>query len=148
GNGYEWGGPGEYGEGTTYTIPGPEAPLGPNLFTGEEEGGGKAKPEIFAMGVRNLFAINVDPDTGMISASWVGSDQGTNSTTWGPATTENAVLTDGAANYGWPYCTGNSQGYRAKLGATSGGGSAAPAGQPGTVAGGEGADTGGFWDCD
>src|SRR5690606_38625533 len=72
GNGYEWGGPGEYGEGTTYTIPGPDAPLGPNLFTGEEEGGGKAKPEIFAMGVRNLFAINIDPETDMISASWVG----------------------------------------------------------------------------
>ena len=60
--------------------------------------------------------------TGKISAAWVGPDQGTNSVTWGPAKTENAVLISSAGNYGWPYCTGNQQGYRAKLPATTGGG--------------------------
>ena len=76
---------------------------------------GKAKPEIFAMGVRNLYSIDVDPKTDKVAAAWVGPDQGTNTTTWGPAKTENAVLINSAGNYGWPYCTGNKQGYRAKL---------------------------------
>ena len=65
---------------------------------------GKAKPEVFAMGVRNLYSIDVDAKTDKISAAWVGPDQGTNSTTWGPAKTENAVLINSAGNYGWPYC--------------------------------------------
>ena len=43
------------------------------------------------MGVRNLYAIDVDSKTDKISAAWVGPDQGTNSTTWGPAKTENAA---------------------------------------------------------
>jgi hypothetical protein len=113
---------------------------------------GKAKPEVFAMGVRNLYSIDVDSKTNKIAASWVGPDQGTNSTTWGPAKTENAVLINSAGNYGWPFCTGNQQGYRAKLPATTGGGLPAPAGHPGTVVGNDmttpGANGGGFWDCD
>ena len=93
---------------------------------------GKAKPEIFAMGVRNLYSIDVDEKTDKIAAAWVGPDQGTNSTTWGPAKTENAVMINSAGNYGWPYCTGNQQGYRAKLPADDrrrprGPGSATPA---------------------
>ena len=76
---------------------------------------GKAKPEIFAMGVRNLYSIDVDDKTDKIAAAWVGPDQGTNSVIWGPAKTENAVMINSAGNYGWPYCTGNQQGYRAKL---------------------------------
>ena len=59
-------------------------------------------------------------------------------------------MINSAGNYGWPFCTGNQQGYRAKLPATTGGGLAAPVGHPGTVAGGDRrpADGGGFWDCD
>ena len=102
------------------------------------------------MGVRNLYSIDVDKVTGKIAAAWVGPDQGTNSTTWGPAKTENAVVITSAGNYGWPFCTGNQQGYRAKLPATTGGGLAAPTGHPGTVAGNDAATTGGggYWDCD
>ena len=112
---------------------------------------GKAKPEIFAMGVRNLYSIDVDKVTGKIAAAWVGPDQGTNSVIWGPAKTENAVMINSAGNYGWPYCTGNQLGYRAKLPATTGGGLPAPAGHPGTVAGSDpaaGMNGGGYWDCD
>ena len=101
----------------TYTIPGPDAPNGANLFppTSQAVLDGKAKPEIFAMGVRNLYSIDVDDKTDKIAAAWVGPDQGTNSVIWGPAKTENAVLINSAGNYGWPFCTGNQQGYRAKL---------------------------------
>jgi glucose/arabinose dehydrogenase len=141
------------GIGTSYTIPGATAPNGPNLFApnSPEVTSGKAKPEIFAMGVRNLYSIDVDKVTGKISAAWVGPDQGTNSTTWGPAKTENAVIITSAGNYGWPFCTGNQQGYRAKLPATTQGGAPAPAGHPGTVVGNDaaaGSGGGGFWDCD
>ena len=41
------------GAGTTYTLPTRTSPNGPNLFDGTEGGGGKAKPEIYAMGLRN-----------------------------------------------------------------------------------------------
>ena len=141
------------GIGTSYTIPDATAPNGPNLFPPNSEAvtSGKAKPEIFAMGVRNLYSIDVDKVTGKIAAAWVGPDQGTNSTTWGPAKTENAVVITSAGNYGWPFCTGNQQGYRAKLPANTGGGRAAPAGHPGTVVGNDtaaGSGGGGFWDCD
>ena len=141
------------GVGSTYTIPGPDAPNGPNLFppTSQAVLDGKAKPEVFAMGVRNLYSIDVDDTTNKISASWVGPDAGTNSVTWGPAKTENAVMINSAGNYGWPYCTGNQQGYRAKLPSTTGGGLPAPAGHPGTVAGSDttaGMNGGGYWDCD
>jgi hypothetical protein len=142
------------GIGTTYTIPGPDAPNGPNLFQPASTAvtSGKAKPEIFAMGVRNLYSIQVDAKTDKVAAAWVGPDQGTNSTTWGPAKTENAVMINSAGNYGWPFCTGNQQGYRAKLPQASGagttGGIAAAFGHPGTVGGGADGQTGGFWDCD
>ena len=111
---------------------------------------GKAKPEVFAMGVRNLYSIDVDEKTDKISAAWVGPDQGTNSPAWGPAKTENAVQINSAGNYGWPYCTGNQQGYRAKLPSATGGGLAAPAGHPGTVVGNDttAVGGGGYWDCD
>ena len=140
------------GIGTSYTIPGADAPNGPNLFAPNSEAvqSGKAKPEIFAMGVRNLYSIDVDDKTGKVAAAWVGPDQGTNSMIWGSAKTENAVMIDSAGNYGWPFCTGNNLGYRAKLPATSGGGQPAPAGHPGTVPGFDttaGSGGGGWWPC-
>ena len=71
---------------------------------------------------------------------------------WGPAKTENAVMINSAGNYGWPFCTGNQQGYRAKLpGHHRRRRSPAPAGHPGTVAGNDpppASDGGGYWDCD
>jgi len=140
------------GIGTTYTIPGADAPNGGNLFAPDSQAvkDGLAKPEVFAMGVRNLYAIDVDSKTDKISAAWVGPDQGTNSTTWGPAKTENATIMTSAGNYGWPYCQGGNRfDYRAKLPSTTGGGTAANLADNvrGTVGGGADGQTGAFWDC-
>ena len=140
------------GIGTTYTIPGAGAPNGAQPVPAGQPGGqdGKAKPEVFAMGVRNLYSIDIDSKTDKVSAAWVGPDQGTNATTWGPAKTENAAQINEAGNYGWPYCqAGNRFDYRAKLPATTGGGTAANLSDNvrGTVGGGADGQTGAFWDC-
>ena len=78
------------GIGTSYTIPGADrSRTVRNLFAPgsawrvQTDCTGKAKPEIFAMGVRNLYSIDVDDKTDKIAAAWVGPDQGTNSTTLG-----------------------------------------------------------------
>ena len=38
---------------------------------------GKAKPEIFAMGVRSNYTIHIDKKTDAITTAWIGPDQGT-----------------------------------------------------------------------
>jgi hypothetical protein len=90
----------------SYTIP------KGNLFTGREEGGGKTRPEIYVMGVRNPARIWVDPATDWLLAAWVGPDAGTPNLTWGPAKYENIAAIKTAGNQGWPYCMGNKQPYR------------------------------------
>lgn len=90
----------------TYTIP------KGNLFTGKEAGGGKTRPEIYVMGVRNPTRLAVDPVTNWLLAGWVGPDAGVPSTTWGPAKYETAAVITSAGNQGWPYCMGNKQPYR------------------------------------
>ncbi len=37
---------------------------------------GKAKPEIFAMGVRSNYTIHIDKKTDAITTAWIGPDQG------------------------------------------------------------------------
>jgi len=144
------------GVGTTYTIPGASSPNGPQLFPADSQAvkDGLALPEVFAMGTRNLYSIDVDSKTDVVTAAWVGPDQGTDSTTWGPAKTENATIIGSAGNYGWPYCqAGNRFDYRAKQpsfdsASRSAGGVAAPLGAvAGTVGGGADGQTGAFWDC-
>ncbi|WP_461007016.1 ThuA domain-containing protein [Streptomyces capparidis] len=90
----------------TYTVP--EG----NLFTGQEGGGGKARPEIYVMGVRNPARIWVDRRTGNLYAGWVGPDASGPSTTWGPAKYDTFAVITHASNRGWPYCVGNKQPYR------------------------------------
>ncbi|NJQ00222.1 ThuA domain-containing protein [Streptomyces sp. PLAI1-29] len=90
----------------TYTVP--EG----NLFTGAEEGGGKTRPEIYVMGVRNPSRISVDPATDTLHAGWVGPDAGEPSPTWGPAKYDTFAAIHSAGNHGWPYCMGNKQPYR------------------------------------
>ncbi|WP_394814682.1 ThuA domain-containing protein [Streptomyces millisiae] len=90
----------------TYTIP--EG----NLFTGEEEGGGLTRPEIYVMGVRNPARIAIDPETDWLYAGWVGPDAANPSTTWGPAKYDTFAVITRASNRGWPYCMGNNQPYR------------------------------------
>ena len=81
------------GLGTTYTVPGPGRAERAEHVPADEPGvlDGKAKPEVFAMGVRNLVLDRRGREDEKISAAWVGPDQGTNSPVWGPAKTENAV---------------------------------------------------------
>ncbi len=140
------------GIGTTYTIPDASAPNGPQLFPPDSQGvkDGLAKPEIFAMGVRNDYTIHIDPKTDLITTAWVGPDQATDSTTWGEGKTENATIISHAANYGWPFCqAGNRWDYRAKLPSPTGGGLPGNLSDniPGTVGGGTDGQTGAFWDC-
>ena len=103
------------GPGTTYTVPGADAPNGPNLFKGDEGNGNQAKPEIFAMGLRNPSRLSIDPKTDVPYTAWVGPDAGTPSRADGPSTYENAAQISRAANYGWPYCMGSKQAYRDRL---------------------------------
>ena len=90
----------------TYTVP------AGNLFTGQEAGGGKTRPEIYAMGVRNPTRLAFDVRNQWLLAGWVGPDASTPSVTWGPAKYETAVVMTRPGNYGWPYCMGNKQPYR------------------------------------
>jgi cytochrome c len=81
----------------SYTIP--EG----NLFTGDEEGGGKTRPEIYAMGFRNPFRITLDEnDVAYITDYSPDSQTPTNFR--GPAGTGRMMKVDEPANYGWPLC--------------------------------------------
>ncbi|MER7168847.1 ThuA domain-containing protein [Micromonospora sp. NPDC000207] len=90
----------------TYTIP--EG----NLFTGQEEGGGKTLPEIYVMGVRNISRLNWDPVNNWLTAAWVGPDAASPSPELGPAKYEHATIITSAGNQGWPFCMGDNQPYR------------------------------------
>jgi type 1 glutamine amidotransferase len=90
----------------TYTIP------PGNLFTGNEEGGGKTRPEIYVMGVRNIARIAWDSVNHWLTAAWVGPDASAPSPELGPAKYEHATIITSAGNQGWPYCMGNKQPYR------------------------------------
>ncbi|HWK26401.1 MAG TPA: ThuA domain-containing protein [Solirubrobacter sp.] len=139
----------EPGIGKTYTIPTTDAPNGPNLFAPDSEAvtSGKAKPEIFAMGVRSNYTIHIDKKTDAITTAWIGPDMGSENPQWGPAKTENATMMNSAGNWGWPYCqAGNRWSYRAKL-PNRNGGEPAPFGHPNTVGGGADGQTGGYFDC-
>ncbi len=103
------------GIGTTYSIPGSDAPNGPNLFSGAEGNGNQAKPEIYAMGLRNPSRLSIDPKTDVPYTAWVGPDAGSPSATLGPSTYENAAQISHAGNYGWPYCMGGKQAYRDRI---------------------------------
>ncbi|WP_420855763.1 ThuA domain-containing protein [Streptomyces oceani] len=83
-----------------------------NLFSGDEAGGGKTRPEIYVMGVRNPSRIFVDDQTDTLYAGWVGPDAAEPSTTWGPAKYDTFAVITSAGNQGWPYCMGNKQPYR------------------------------------
>jgi glucose/arabinose dehydrogenase/type 1 glutamine amidotransferase len=133
------------GPGSTYTIPGANAPNGPNLFDGTEGGGGKTKPEIFAMGLRNPSRLSIDPKTDTVYTAWVGPDAGAPSQTLGPSTYENAAQISHAGNYGWPYCMGNKQAYRDRVP----GNVPRDVNAPGYVSGGPASGgTDGWYDCD
>ena len=81
----------------TYTVP------AGNLFTGNEEGGGKTRPEIYAMGFRNPFRITVDK-AGVAYVTDYSPDSSTPQVNRGPAGTGRMEIVRKPANYGWPLC--------------------------------------------
>ncbi|MBQ1088940.1 PQQ-dependent sugar dehydrogenase [Streptomyces sp. B93] len=81
-----------------------------NLFPPGTE---KTRPEIYVMGVRNPFRIDVDDETGAVSWGDYGPDAGTANPDRGPMGLVEWQTTSEPMNSGWPYCTGdNSQPYR------------------------------------
>ena len=103
------------------------------------------------MGLRNPYVDRSTRRPTSPYAAWVGPDQGTNSTDVGarprPRTRPRSTR---AGNYGWPYCTGNQQGYRAKL--LPANHRRRPRPRPATPArvgsGTTAGNGGGYWDCD
>ena len=132
------------GVNSTYTLPNAQSPNGPNLFSGTEGNGSQAKPEIYAMGLRNPSRLFIDPETDIPYSAWVGPDAGSPSATQGPSTYENATQLPTAGNYGWPYCMGNQQAYRDRVAD----GSLRTTNAAGYVSGGPAASpTQGWYDC-
>ena len=81
----------------SYTVP------AGNLFTGDEEGGGKTRPEIYAMGFRNPFRLTLD-DNNVAYVTDYSPDSGTPQVFRGPAGTGRMMVVNKPANYGWPLC--------------------------------------------
>jgi glucose/arabinose dehydrogenase/type 1 glutamine amidotransferase len=80
----------------SYTIP------AGNMFA---PGTPLTRPEIFAMGFRNPFRIELDPKTGTLVVADYGPDAGAANAGRGPeGRVEWNVVEPG--NYGWPYCHG------------------------------------------
>ncbi|GAA3253869.1 lectin [Dactylosporangium siamense] len=80
-----------------YTVP------SGNLFA---PGTANTRPEIYAMGFRNPFRMNVDKATGVVYVGDYGPDAGTTSATRGPSGQVEFDRVPSPGNYGWPYCTG------------------------------------------
>jgi PKD repeat protein len=81
----------------TYTVP------AGNLFTGDEEGGGRTRREIYAMGLRNPFRITLDDDD-VAHITDYSPDAQTPTVFRGPAGTGRMIVVRQPANYGWPLC--------------------------------------------
>ncbi|HKN58612.1 MAG TPA: PQQ-dependent sugar dehydrogenase, partial [Gemmatimonadaceae bacterium] len=86
----------------TYTIP--EG----NLFA---PGTAKTRPEIYTMGHRNPYRIEVDSHTGFLYWGDVGPDANVDSVGRGPRGYDEINQARSAGNYGWPYFVGNNQAY-------------------------------------
>lgn len=83
-----------------YTIP------AGNLFPGDAT----HRPEIYGMGFRNPFRINIDPLTGYAYLGDIGPDASAASAE-GPGGMDELHELRGAGNYGWPYIIGFNQPY-------------------------------------
>lgn len=85
-----------------YTIP------AGNLFA---PGTDKTRPEIYAMGLRNPFRIEIDPETDAVYVGDYSPDAGSADPDRGPAGQGRWIKVDEPANYGWPYCVTPDQAY-------------------------------------
>src|SRR5680860_245138 len=82
-------------DGGGYTIP--EG----NLFA---PGTDKTRPEIYAMGLRNPFRIELNRETGALYVGDYSPDAGEPDPERGPDGHGKWTLVEEAGNYGWPYC--------------------------------------------
>ncbi|WP_245565233.1 PQQ-dependent sugar dehydrogenase [Nocardioides insulae] len=78
-----------------YTIP------KGNLF---KEGTPKTRPEIYAMGLRNPFRIEIDPYTDAVYVADYSPDASSANPDRGPAGQGKWTVVNRPANYGWPLC--------------------------------------------
>lgn len=83
-----------------YTIP------AGNLFAGDAQ----HRPEIYGMGFRNPFRINLDPQTGYFYTGDIGPDASSASEE-GPGGMDEIHEIRTAGNYGWPWIVGFNQPY-------------------------------------
>ncbi|GAB3874235.1 PQQ-dependent sugar dehydrogenase [Terrabacter terrigena] len=88
----------------SYTIP------AGNLFA---PGTAKTRPEIFAMGVRNPFRMDVDAATNSVTWGDYGPDAGAPDPQRGPMgyVEWQTTAIDRPINGGWPYCTADAKNY-------------------------------------
>jgi glucose/arabinose dehydrogenase len=88
----------------SYTVP------AGNLFA---PGTAKTRPEIFAMGLRNPFRIDVDPATNSVSWGDYGPDAGAADPQRGPMgyVEWQSTAINKPINGGWPYCHGPNANY-------------------------------------
>ena len=96
------------GPGSTYTIP------AGNLFGlgGKYPGvDGQTRPEIYTMGHRNPFRIQVDQETGWVYNGEVGPDAGGENANRGPRGYDELNQIREAGNMGWPYCIADNKAY-------------------------------------
>ncbi len=78
-----------------YTIP------KGNLFP---RGTPRTRPEIYSMGWRNPFRIEIDPDTDALWVADYSPDAKKSKASRGPAGHGKWAVVDEPGNYGWPYC--------------------------------------------
>lgn len=79
-----------------------------NLF---KPGTPKTRPEIYVMGCRNPFRIQVDPKSGYLYWGDVGPDAGGANELRGPAGHDEVNQARAAGNFGWPYFVGENRSY-------------------------------------
>ncbi|MFI8850989.1 PQQ-dependent sugar dehydrogenase [Streptomyces sp. NPDC053499] len=79
-----------------------------NLF---RPGTKKTRPEIYAMGFRNPFRMNVDKKTDTVYVGDYGPDAGAADPKRGPSGQVEFARVTEPGNYGWPYCTGKNDAY-------------------------------------
>ncbi len=96
----------------SYTIPtGNLFPPGTPAPQSGATRSGETRPEIYVMGCRNPYRIDIDQQTDVLYWGEVGPDAGRDSLNRGPRGHDEFNRAVHAGNYGWPYFVGNTKPY-------------------------------------
>lgn len=96
----------------SYTIPaGNLFPVGTANGSGQTTRSGVTRPEIYVMGLRNPYRIDVDQRTGALYWGEVGADAGKDRDDRGPRGHDEFNRAAKAGNFGWPLLVGNNKPY-------------------------------------